>query len=68
MNDEGSKRKHEGANPTGVRLAVTLALDGRIARWGRGAAEEGIKDDAGVRERRGRDGPQGRDGAGVGHV
>ena len=68
MNDEGSKRKHEGANPTRVGLAVSLALDGRITRWGRGAPEEGIEDHAGIGERRGGDGPHGGDGAGVGGI
>lgn len=68
MNDEGSKGKHEGANPTRVWLTVSLALDGRVTRWGRGAAEEGIEENAGFGEGRGGDGPQGGDGARVGGV
>lgn len=68
MNDEGSKGEHEGANTTRVGLAVSLARDGRITWWGRGAPEEGIEDDARVGERRGGDGPHGGDGAGVGGV
>jgi len=68
MSDEGSKRKHEGANPTGVFLAVSLTVEGRVTRCGRGAAEEGIENDGGIGERRGGDGAQGGDGAGVGGV
>jgi len=58
MDDEGSKGKHERTNTTGVFLAVTLALDGGVARWGRGAAEKGVEDDTRIGECRGRDRPQ----------
>lgn len=69
MDEEGTKGKHERANAAGVFLAVPLALDGGVTRWGvDGAAEEGVEDDAGVGECRGGNGPQSGYGARVGSV